>query len=361
MVASAGPSQYEQVIPVALASPDIDSLLVMYTPIDVDLKTATLEAIGRGVAAARTAGTTKPVIACTLSVATEPPPIPAGRELVPTCMFPENAAIALGRAAAYSEWRRAPAPHVDTDDAPLTAARAWCDDIATRRGDTWLTHHELQRLLALAGLELPGIAARTASEAVAVADGIGYPVAIKIDAAGIVHKSERRGVLLDVPDHVALRKAFADFDARFPELRMDGTASVIVQPMCSGVETLIGMVEDPIFGPLVAFGLGGVAAEVLRDVAFRLAPLSHGDIDAMLHGIRGFPLLQEFRHRPAADVDALRVVLQRVSRLACDVPALRELDLNPVIVRPRLHGCVIVDARARVAPVRVPRNDEPTR
>jgi acetyltransferase len=119
--------------------------------------------------------------------------------------------------------------------------------------------------------------------------------------------------------------------------------------MLRGVETIVGAADDPTFGPLVAFGLGGVDTEVLHDVAFRIAPLSEQDVDSLVHGIRSFPLLLGYRGRPAADLAALRELLLRVSLLAQRIPELRELDLNPVIVLPAGHGCRIVDARARVA------------
>jgi acyl-CoA synthetase (NDP forming) len=115
-----------------------------------------------------------------------------------------------------------------------------------------------------------------------------------------------------------------------------------------GVETMIGVAADRLFGPLIAFGLGGIQVELLGDVRFRIAPLTDRDADELLHEIRGFPLLQGYRGQPAADVDALRDVLLRVSRLADELPEILELDLNPVIVLPAGHGCRIVDARIKV-------------
>jgi acyl-CoA synthetase (NDP forming) len=118
---------------------------------------------------------------------------------------------------------------------------------------------------------------------------------------------------------------------------------------------MIGVADDPLFGPLVAFGLGGVHVEVLGDVQFRVAPLTDRDADELLHGIRGFKLLQGYRGHPPADVDALRELLLRIARLAEDVPEIAELDLNPVIALPPGNGCRIVDARIRVAGRRAPR------
>jgi acyl-CoA synthetase (NDP forming) len=115
-----------------------------------------------------------------------------------------------------------------------------------------------------------------------------------------------------------------------------------------GVETIIGVADDPLFGPLVAFGLGGVHVEILGDVRFRLAPLTDRDADELLREIRGLRLLQGYRGHPPADLDALRELLLRVSRLAIEIPEIAELDLNPVMAMAPGHGCRIVDARIRV-------------
>jgi acyl-CoA synthetase (NDP forming) len=119
-----------------------------------------------------------------------------------------------------------------------------------------------------------------------------------------------------------------------------------------GVETMIGITDDPVFGPLVAFGLGGIHVEVLGDVRFRIAPLTDRDVDALIRGIRGYKLLQGYRGHPPVDIDALRELLLRISRLAEDVPEIAQLDLNPVMALSPGNGCRIVDARIKVSPRR---------
>jgi acetate---CoA ligase (ADP-forming) len=148
----------------------------------------------------------------------------------------------------------------------------------------------------------------------------------------------------------AVRRAFGDIMAAARAVASDDQIEgVLVQSMVTGgVETLIGVADDPLFGPVVAFGLGGVHVEVLGDVRFRIAPLTDADANALLGEIRGVPLLQGYRGHPAADLDALRDVLLRVSRLAVEVPEIAELDLNPVIALAPGLGCRIVDARVRV-------------
>ena len=133
-------------------------------------------------------------------------------------------------------------------------------------------------------------------------------------------------------------------------INADEGEGVVIQPMVTGgVETIVGITDDRLFGPLVAFGLGGILVEVLGDVLFRIAPLTDRDADELLHGVRGFKLLQGYRGQKPVDLESLRELLLRVSRLAEEVPEIAELDLNPVIALPPGNGCRIVDARIRVA------------
>ncbi len=355
LVASAGAAAYEHAIAAVLASPDVDSLLVVYTPIDRTQTDGILAAIGRGVADARAAGIrNKPVLVSVLSVESQPAPLQAGDEWIPTYMFPENASRALGRAAAYARWREEPPPIFRTfDDIRIREARAVCQGAVTARGDTWLTQEELTRVLDAFGLTLlGGSAARNEEEAAATAAIVGFPVVLKLVSPRVLHKTDVGGVRLHLRDEQDVRAAFRDMVARFPDAaKPAGDTFVQVQPMLTGVETLVGVADDPTFGPLVAFGLGGVETEILRDVAFRIAPLSERDVQGLMHDIRSFPLLQGYRGRPATDIDALKELLLRVSLLAQHVPELRELDLNPVIALPAGQGCRIVDARARVAAI----------
>ena len=355
LVASAGGTAYEHATATVLASPDVDSLLVIYTPIDHTQTDDILAGISRGVVKARAAGVSnKPVLACILSVESQPAPIQAGDERIPTYIFPENASRALGRAAVYAQWRKEPPPLFRTfDDIQTREARALCQSVVAARGDTWLTAEELRRVLDAFGLRLAaGGAAHTEEEAASEAAIVGFPVVLKLQSPRVLHKTDVGGVRLDLRDAQEVRTAFREIAARFPDgLKPGGDAFVQVQPMFTGVETLVGVADDSTFGPLVAFGLGGIETEILRDVAFRIAPLSECDVRELMHAIRSFPLLQGHRGRPAADVDALQEILLRVSLLAQHVPELRELDLNPVIVLPAGQGCRIVDARGRVAAV----------
>jgi acyl-CoA synthetase (NDP forming) len=227
-------------------------------------------------------------------------------------------------------------------------ARAICREISRMRGDSWLTGDEVARVLGALGLPLlTSVYARSEDEAAEAAAQIGYPVVLKVNSVEVLHKSDVGGVDVNLGNERAVRDAFSILAARFPSVAAPGSPdSVAVQPMLHGAEILIGLTEDPVFGALVAFGLGGTEAELVRDVGFRIAPLTDRDADDLIHGMRSFPLLTGYRGRPKADLEALREVLLRVSLIGQHVPEILELDLNPVIALPQ--GCRIVDARVRV-------------
>ncbi len=353
MVASAGPTEYRRAIEVALTASDTDALIVIYTPVDLDGTEATLQAIREGILAGRRAGVTgKPIVAVLLADPGRPKPLVIDGERVPAYAFPENAARALGKVAAYASWRAQPPGLLWTfEDIRADDARAVCREALASRGEGWLGADETRAVLADFGLPLAaGTVARSADEAAALAQVIGLPVAAKLAARTLTHKSDIGAVRLNLTSEAAVRRAYTEILARGRALTspadIDG---VLIQAMISGgVETMIGVSEDPLFGPLVAFGLGGIHVEILGDVQFRVAPLTDRDVDELIHGIRGLPLLRGYRGHAPADLDSIRDLLLRVSRLAVEIPEIVALDLNPVIALPSGRGCRIVDARAAV-------------
>ena len=354
MVASAGPAEYRAAIETVLAADDNDAVLVIFTPVDPSCSHQIIEALQEAVARARAAGVTaKPILACVMAEAPGRVSLHAGAERIPTYTFPENAVRALGKVTAYATWRSQPAGLFwGFDDIHLEDARAICRSALAARGDTWLTDQETWDVLH--AFALPAAVrslARTADEAVAFASVIGLPVAAKLASTKVSHKTELGVVRLNLTTPQEVRQAFTDIVALASQaVGADGIDGVVIQPMISGgVETLVGIAHDPVFGPLVAFGIGGINVEAFGDVRFRVAPLTDRDADELLHEIRGVALLKGHRGRPPADIDALRDVLLRVSRLAEEVPEIAELDLNPVIALPPGHGCRIVDARIKVA------------
>ncbi len=360
MVASAGPDAYRRTIETVLAADDNDAVMVIFTPVDRRNAGATVSAIRDGIRAGRaTAGArAKPVLACVMGEPGGPKPFEIDGERVPAYAFPENAARALGRIARYAEWRaQPPALYWGFEDVRPADARAVCRGVVESRGDAWLTPEEMRRVLDDYALPLlPAVLAHSGDEAVALAAVVGFPVVAKIQAQSLSHKTEVGGVRVGLASEKAVRSAYRDLTGILRDHGLTGPMDgVAIQPMIQGgVETMVGVADDPLFGPLVAFGLGGIHVEVLGDVAFRIAPLADLDVDAQLRSIRGFPLLTGYRGQPPADVPALKDLLLRISQLAVDVPEIVELDLNPVIALAEGTGCRIVDARVRVAPARRP-------
>lgn len=357
LIASATPEQFSHAIQTLMTAPEVDALIVVHTPIDAAHGAGMMDGIRAGITTGRTmTPTAKPVLACLMTGQSgQTVPLNTGSELVPTYAFPENAVRALAKATAYARWRSEPAGLFwGFDEIHAGEARALCREIVAARGDTWLTTEELGRVLNAFGLPMAaGAVARSEDEAAAIAAIFGFPVVLKLATPQIIHKTDANVVRLNLTTEKTVRAAFSEIArnaaATAGKPLGPGAVGVLIQPMFTGVETLIGLTEDPNFGPLVAFGLGGVSVEVLRDVSFRIAPLTDKDADALLRGVRGYQLLQGYRGRPASDVEALREVLLRVSLIGQHVPEIVELDLNPVIALPDGHGCRIVDARARVA------------
>jgi acetyltransferase len=202
----------------------------------------------------------------------------------------------------------------------------------------------------LAAYGVPGPRARlvtSATGAAAALQALGGPVALKVESADILHKSEADAIRLDVKDVEAARRAFDDVVASARRYRAAAAIrGVLVQEMVSGgVEVVVGLQRDPQFGPVVMVGLGGVLVKALEDVAFGVAPLTRADVQEMLRSLRGARVLAGVRGRPPLDVDALIDVVMAVSRLGIDGAGMvAELDINPLVVRPRGGGAVAVDA-----------------
>jgi acetyl-CoA synthetase (ADP-forming) len=219
---------------------------------------------------------------------------------------------------------------------------------ARAEGRRKLLEHEALKLCELYGLPVPGYGlARSEEEAVELAERVGYPAVLKVVSPDISHKSDVGGVILGVRSAEEVRSSYRrileNVKAGAPGSRVHG---VLVQRMAKpDLEVIVGGIRDPVFGPVVMFGLGGVFVEVLKDVSFRIAPLSDADVDDMVREVRGYRILEGFRGSPPRDLDALKRVILGVSRMMVEVGEIAELDLNPVILYPRGEGALIVDAR----------------
>ncbi len=267
---------------------------------------------------------------------------------IPVYSFPESAAWALGHAVRYREWRDSQSGRVpELGDVDAAGARALITAFLTANPDGgWLAEADAAALLASYQIEMiTTCTVANLDEVRAAAAKLGGHVVLKGEVTGVVHKTDAGAVKLDLRTDAEIADAYAELTADFGA----SLQRVLVQPMLAGgVETIIGVVHEPVFGPLVVFGLGGVATDVLGDHMARLAPLTDTDAAQMISGLRAAPLLLGHRGSPAVDTGALADLMLRVSRLADDLPEIAELDLNPVIARP--DGTHIVDVRIKISP-----------
>lgn len=335
MLASATPEQYRCATKQLLADEQVDSLLVIFVPPLVTQAGEVATAISSG-----SVLTSKPVIATFMgsrSVRGE-----LGR--IPSYRFPESAVTALARATAYGAWRRRPRGSIKTfpDVQPEIVRRVI--DGALARGHGWLTPAEAKALVEAAGLPIASTSlAATVDEAICAARQLGYPVALKAVGPEIVHKTEVGGVILDISDEMALRAAFSTLQSRLGDTM---TAAVVQEMVSGGVELLVGAVVDPVFGPLVACGSGGVLVDLLGDTTFRLHPVTDVEAAEMIGALKSATLLRGYRGQAPCDEAAAVEAVQRVSLLLELCPEIQELDLNPLKVLPR--GVRAVDVRVRV-------------
>ena len=320
---------YELVLRDIAESDEIDALVFVHTVISLSDPDLPLRVARSAAAVCRETG--KPIAACFYSWAG------AGRRIAREAGFPvfdhvEEAVEALARNLEHHEAARRPPPHALSGAA---AERSW--EVAEPL--------ELSRCLALCeqhGIPFVSTAvAETAAMAARQAARLGFPVAVKVNSLEVVHKSDVGGVALGLSSSEEVLAACARMqeDLSAPAFSVHAMAR-------PGLELIVGTRYDRVFGPVVAVGLGGVHVELLRDVALRVAPVSHDEAREMLTELSGYPLMCGFRGGPPLDVDAAGDLIVRVSRLAVEHPELVDMELNPVFVYPAGQGCMAVDVRA---------------
>jgi len=217
---------------------------------------------------------------------------------------------------------------------------------ARKDGRKVLFEHEAKTICAEYGITVNRFSlAKNENEAAELAERIGFPAVLKVVSPEIVHKSEAGGVKINLKDTDEVRGAYNTIVENAKKYNSKANiVGVLVQEMApQGIETIIGAVKDPQFGQTLMFGLGGIFVELLKDVTFRVAPITEQDAAEMIVGVKAFPLLNGYRGSPPADVKAIVTQLVCVSHLVMDYPEIRELDLNPVMAYP--HGTKVVDAR----------------
>jgi acetate---CoA ligase (ADP-forming) len=347
MVASASSSDFARTIRVVAGDPNVDALIVIFIP---PMALRPEQVAGEILKAARELDGRIPILSTFMASHGAPEILSDGENRIPSYPFPETAARALARAVQYGEWLAAPEGNApDFPDVRREAAAAIVAH-ALRGGGRWLTLEEIEKLLDCYGISLiRTLRVATPQEAGLAALDLGGQVALKAIAPGLVHKTEAGAVRLDLAGKDETEEAAKAMLKQLESTGLKG-AGFIMQPMVeSGVEMLVGVTHDPVFGPIVVCGAGGVLVELLKDVVVRITPLTNQDASEMIRSLKTFPLLNGYRGGARYDVTALEQLILRVGALVEDIHEIGELDLNPVIVLPEGQGVSLVDARVRVA------------
>ncbi len=355
IIGDATPQRYRDAVGICMEDPGVDGVLVILTPqaMTQPLEVAQLLVQDEGTFS-------KPLLTCWMGAAQ----IMDGRAQfaqagIPSFNTPEAAVEAYSYITAYYRNQRllaqVPAPLSHRDAPDVAGARMVIESVLAERRKV-LSEMESKALLSAFHIPVANtVVARSPGEALLLAEQFGFPVAMKINSPDITHKSDAGGVKLNLMNAAAVRAAYnetiEEVKRNRPDARVDGIA---IQPMVSkpnGRELMVGVISDPIFGPVISFGAGGTAVEVLGDRAIALPPLNGFLARELINGTRVAKLLSSFRHMPPVQMEALESLLLRVSEMVCELPWLREIDINPLIVDE--HGLLAVDARVVVdyAPV----------
>ena len=269
---------------------------------------------------------------------------------VPVYPFPDQAGPVLKGMWEYRQrLERQPYEEVSIS----TADKAKIEDAKTAIGQRKVIgEYESRLLLDAYGIpNVPGGLARTAYEAETIAENIGYPVVLKIVAEGLIHKSDAGGIVLNLQNSEELRVAY---DELLDRIRKNEPSAEIIGAMVEkmakkGVEVIVGMRRDVTFGPLMMFGMGGTMVELVKDIQFRVAPLSKEDIHSMVSDTMAGKLLNGYRGAPVADFHSLYEVIAQLSHLALENTEIQEIEINPLIVYPQDEGVVAIDSRMILA------------
>jgi acetyltransferase len=266
---------------------------------------------------------------------------------VPNYSFPERAVSALNAMSWHRNWKEQPEAEYTHYDVDRERVRKLFERVR-ESGRVELGELEAREVIEAYGMRLPqSKLARSPDEAVQIASQIGYPVVMKISSPDILHKSDIGGVKVGLSDSTAVRDNYELIEYRARKYSSNARVwGMLVQEMVpKGREMLVGVSRDPQFGALVAVGMGGIYVEVLKDVAFRLAPISKQEVATQVRSIRTFPLLRGVRGEPPADIATIEDVVLRISQLVTDFPEIVEMDINPLVVHNQGEGAIVLDAR----------------
>jgi acetyltransferase len=347
ILGDATPERYRAAVEICLGDENVDGALVLLTPQAMTDPTKAAEAVIRAAEPSH-----KPVLTCWLGKTH----VQEGRDLftkhqIPTFSNPESAIEAFGYLAQYHRNQKilmqVPGPLSSHRPPDLTGARLIIEGaLAERR--TLLSSLETRAVLRAFDIPVPpALNAHSPNEALSAAEYLGFPVALKILSPDITHKSDVDGVRLNVNNAQTVRNAYNDLvsavHARKPDARIEGVTVEKMYRNRNGRELLVGVVDDPIFGPVVSFGAGGTAVEILRDRTVALPPLNEHIAQTRINETRIARLLGPFRNLPPVNRDAIVQVLLRLSEMVCELPEIKELDINPLVADDQ--GVLALDAR----------------
>jgi acyl-CoA synthetase (NDP forming) len=362
ILAGAGPATYALCLDALLTDETVDAVIVVQAPQDWFEPLSLAEVIGE--VANSSLGRQKPILSVIMGLAsTSEATQILHRRHIPNYAFPERVGTTLGAMWQRKKWLDEVKEHEsslwDTLQAkasyPLPTSNFMLPDSNFLLTPGWLSPSDSELLLNCHQIVTPeGGVATTTEEAIAIAERVGYPVAMKLVAEGITHKTDLGGVSLNISSADEIRTQYVAMCKRSDEhgVRMLG---VSVQQMirsgsgAANAELIIGIVRDPQFGPLVMVGLGGTAVELNRDVAFELAPVTPNIASDMLDRTAAGKLLAGYRGAHPADRTAAIDAIVKLSRLVMEHPEIAEIEINPLIVRPDGMGAIAVDARVRVS------------
>ncbi len=350
--AGAVAAEFHDILSLLAVDKDSDAVLVIFIP-PVVADVSDMEEAIRSVAPVFWQHQ-KPLLACFLGQRGFKAKLGSSGKFVPCYPFPEEAILALSRAAEYAETRARPkgkVPHLKGVKRARAHRTIWKAMTRSPQRPLWLTTPEMSELLDCYGMRsVETVVASSPNAAASAASRIGFPVVVKLASSSIVHKSDVGGVVLDLNSPGEVRQAFQDIRSKLTKMgRAHEMEGVIVQKMVKeGIEAIAGVTQDPAFGPLMMFGSGGTYAELTKDVALRLHPLTDLDAKDMISSIKMARLFEGYRGSPPADTAALQDLLLRLSAMVEDVPQIAELDFNPVKVMPRGGGYWIVDSRIMI-------------
>jgi acetyl coenzyme A synthetase (ADP forming)-like protein len=352
MLAAATPDQYRDTLRLVAGDPNIDAIIAIFLK---PLMAQPQEVAHALASSFETPVQTKPVIGVFMSSDPLPDLTATGGRRIPGYRMPEPAARALAHVVRYARWKVQPVEGVPLLTNTQRGEAALLLTEALLRGGGWLAPEDVRQLLSLYGIPtIEQCTVATPSEAATAAAELRGELALKVVAPTVLHKADVGGVRLHLRGPAAVQRAAEKMSEAVAKAAGIEPTGFIVQRMAPpGVELLVGVVNDPQFGPTIACGAGGSQVELLKDLSVRLAPVTPSDASAMLRELRCYPLLTGYRGAPPCDIAALQDVVLRIGALVDDHPTIAELDCNPVTVT--AAGATVLDARIRIevpAPLR---------